>query len=200
MVYHEVRKVNGKYANYIIQNKRIKGKFKKTSKFVGYGKIPKSKVFTLKESFEKYLKRETEYRNLTKDQVLEIDKLEKTYKKEKSKFDEKSFNESFFTELTYDSNAIEGNSLSLMETSLVINEGIAPEGKTLREIHEAKNHLDAINFIRNYKGDLNEIFILKLHKEILKNIFDRYAGTYRDRKVRIGGSSVKLPNPEKVPQ
>ncbi|MDA3836861.1 MAG: Fic family protein [Nanoarchaeota archaeon] len=200
MVYHEVREANGKMANYLIQNKRVNGKFKKTAKFVGYGEISKSRISKLKESFEEYLRRETLYKNLTKEQVERVDELSKIYLKGKKRYDKRNFDESFFTELTYDSNAIEGSTLTLQETSLVINDGIVPKGKSVREIYEAKNHLEAIIFIQEHEGALNELFILKLHKLILKEIFSRYAGVYRDRNVRIQGSSVKLPNYDKVPQ
>ena len=110
------------------------------------------------------------------------------------------FENSFFTELTYDSNAIEGNSLSLEETSLVVNENIVPEGKTLREIYEAKNHIKALEFLKEYKGDLNENLILKIHSIILNNVSERFAGKYRKSSVRIAGSTFKPAIPEKVPQ
>ncbi len=200
MVYHEKRNINGKILNYLVYNKRVNGKFKKISKFIGNGELSKQKVSRLKKEFENELKISINSENLTKGQILEIENLKEIYYNKIKEFDKNNFNETFFTELTYDSNAIEGNTLSLSDTSLIINEGIVPEGKTLREINEAKNHLEAIKFIKNYKGDLNEILILKLHKIILSNIFPRFIGVYRNKNVRIRGSDVKLPSHEKVPQ
>lgn len=200
MVYHEARKIDGKIANYLIRNKRVGTKFKKTSRFVGYGNLSKQKISLMKNKFEKELNEKKESKNLTKVQIKKIENLRKTYFDMLKKFDQDNFNEYFFTELTYDSNAIEGSTLSLSDTSLVINEGIAPEGKTLREINEAKNHLEAIKFVKDYKGDLNELFILKLHKIILDKISSRFAGIYRSRNVRIKGSDIKLPSFDKVPQ
>lgn len=200
MVYHEKRKVNGKIANYLIRNQRVGAKFKKDSKFIGYGKISKEKIDIMKKVFEEELERNEKYANLTSAQVEKIENLKKIYFEKIKEFDKKNFNEAFFTELTYDSNAIEGSTLSLSDTSLVINDGLAPKGKTLREINEAKNHLEAIKFIKDYNSPLNELFILKIHRIILKDISERFAGVYRDRNVRIRGSDIKLPPHEKVPQ
>lgn len=199
MVYHEKRKLNGKIANYLVQNQRTGGKFKKKSKFIGYGKLSKRKINLVKEEFEKELKKDFS-ENLNETQINKIENLKKIYFEKIKKFDRENFDEVFFTELTYDSNAIEGSTLSLSDTSLVINDGLAPKGKTLREINEAKNHIEAIKFVKSYDGAMNEIFILKLHRIILKNISDRFAGVYRNRNVRIRGSDVKLPSHEKVPQ
>ncbi len=203
MVYHEIRNVDGKKLNYLIHNERRNRKWVKKSKFIGYGNLGKNKVKKLKENFEIEILANKKYPFLKKDDVMEIESLKREYDKKISDLEKEEleqFQKSFFTELTYDSNAIEGNTLSLQETSLVINEGIVPKGKTLREMNEAKNHLEAINFIRSYKGDLDEKFILKLHSIILKNISERFAGKYRKTNVRIFGSNAKFPSAEKVPQ
>ena len=60
--------------------------------------------------------------------------------------------------------------------------------------------MEAINFINDYKGDLNEIFILELHSIILKDISENFAGRYRESSVRIFGSDAKFPDALKVPQ
>ncbi len=203
MVYHEVRTVSGKKQHYLIYNKRENGKWVKKSKFIGNGEIEKKKIIRLKRDFETELIIERKYGHLTKEEVKEIESLKEIYNRKISQLKKEEFEQlqkAFFTELTYNSNAIEGSSLSLQETSLIINEGIVPEGKTLREVYEAKNHMEAIKFLKNYKGDLNENFILKLHSIILTDISKRFAGRYRETNVRIFGSDVKFPNLEKVPQ
>lgn len=106
-------------------------------------------------------------------------------------------------ELTYTSNAIEGNTLSRLETALVIEKGITVEGKSLREHLEAINHKEALVHIRELakKGHqfIQEKEILFLHGLILKGINDQWAGRYRQVRVRITGSNVILPNYAKVP-
>lgn len=106
-------------------------------------------------------------------------------------------------ELTYTSNAIEGNTLSRMETALVIEKGITVEGKSLREHLEAINHKKALEDIRALaqKGhqSIQEKDLLDIHRLILTGINDAWAGRYRQVPVRISGSTVVLPNYAKVP-
>jgi Fic family protein len=203
MVYHEIREVNGNRHNYLVYNSRENVKWVKKSKFIGAGSIAKEKIEEMKKEFELEILCDRASENFSKEQILETEKLKQIYDekiKTLSKEELEIFENTFFTELTYNSNAIEGSSLSLEDTNLIVNEGLVPEGKTLREVNEAKNHIDAIKFIENYKGDLNELFILKLHSIILKNISERFAGRYRENPVRIFQSNVTFPDYHKVPQ
>lgn len=115
----------------------------------------------------------------------------------------KNLEEWLDVELTYTSNAIEGNTLSRMETALVIEKGITVEGKSLREHLEAINHKKALEYIRELADKkhqfLEEKDILSIHALILKGINDAWAGRYRQIPVRIFGSNVALPNYLKVP-
>jgi len=109
----------------------------------------------------------------------------------------------FLVEWTYNSNAIEGNSLTLRETQLVLQEGITIKGKSLREHFEAKNHEKAIKYLetlvtKKKKGILaKEIF--SLHELVLAGIEEDYAGRYRNGQVRITGANFVPPNSLKVP-
>ncbi|MDO8623291.1 MAG: Fic family protein [archaeon] len=203
MVYHEIREVNGKKQNYLIFNSREDGKWVKKSKFIGSGNIPKAEIEKLKKDFEMGIIYNITSENLSKEQIIEIEKLRQIYNEKINSLNKEEFEKfqnTFFTELTYDSNAIEGSSLSLEDTNLIVNEGLVPEGKTLREINEAKNHINAINFLQSYKGDITELFILKLHSLILKDISEKFAGRYRENPVRIFKRDVRFPDYEKVPQ
>lgn len=115
----------------------------------------------------------------------------------------KSLEEWVDVELTYTSNAIEGNTLSRMETALVIEKGITVEGKSLREHLEAINHKKALGHIRELAKKrqqfLEEKDILYIHSLILRGIDDQWAGRYRQIPVRIVGSNVIFPNDIKVP-
>ena len=203
MVYHEIREINGKKQNYLVFIKRENNKLVKKSKFIGTGNISKQEIDRLKKEFEIKVTSSIDSKNLTKEQLLEIEKIKQVYNEKINSLSKEEFEEfenTFFTELTYNSNAIEGSSLSLEDTNLILNEGLVPKGKTLREINEAKNHKLAINFINNYKGDLDELFILKLHSIILRDISERFAGRYRETSVRIFKSDVNFPDASKVPQ
>ena len=107
------------------------------------------------------------------------------------------------TELTYTSNSLEGNTLTLIETSLVINDKLGISGKNLREIYEATNHANAWDYVVNNLKKLNtsqlmESHLLDIHMLILTNIDNENAGKYRNLAVRISGSMTIFPNPLKV--
>lgn len=109
----------------------------------------------------------------------------------------------FIVEWTYNSNAIEGNTLSLQETELVINRGLTIGNKSLKEHFEAINHKAGIELVEKFvekKKKLNDDFIKNLHKVILKNIDDASAGVYRKTNVRILGAIHIPPNATKIPR
>ncbi len=109
--------------------------------------------------------------------------------------------EQFALEWTYNSNAIEGNTLSLRETELVMNRGLAIGGKSLREHFEVINHVGAIERLRLFvdqKTDLSGDFVREIHRDILKNIDESQAGLYRRHNVRIMGAVHIPPSAMKV--
>jgi Fic family protein len=105
--------------------------------------------------------------------------------------------------LTYHSNAIEGNTLSELQTAIVIEKNEAIGGKSLNEHFEAINHFKAFNYVFKRSADkekyIDEDDILKIHGFILDNINDEKKGTYRSDNVRIWGSNSIFPNYVKVP-
>ncbi|RZK56875.1 MAG: Fic family protein [Pedobacter sp.] len=104
-------------------------------------------------------------------------------------------------EWTYNSNSIEGNTLNLHETQLILEEGITIGGKSLREHFEVLNHEKAIGYLYslvNTDYTLRSIDILNLHSYILKNIEDEYAGRLRNGGVRIVGANFTPPSAKKI--
>ena len=102
----------------------------------------------------------------------------------------------FLLQITYNSNRIEGSTLTLAETSSILFQNKTMPNKDVIEHLEAKNHQTAFNFLmdRIKKGFIiNEEFILKLHR-ILMNGIRRDAGTYRRHGLRIVGVSVPTAN------
>ncbi|CAN7753887.1 Fic family protein [Paenibacillus sp. LjRoot56] len=100
-------------------------------------------------------------------------------------------------EWTYNSNAIEGNTLTLLETKLVLEEGLTIGGKKLREHFEVVNHSEAIYYVQdvvNRNMELTEYVIKSIHHLVLKNIDDENAGRYRMINVLISGSGHTPPN------
>lgn len=104
-------------------------------------------------------------------------------------------------EFTYNSNAIEGNTLTLRETQLVIQEGITIRGKSLREHLEARNHPDAVNYVEKLaqkQTTIKQDDILKVHALLMRGIDDQNAGKYRNGQVRVAGATFMPPPPSKI--
>ncbi|HAR19623.1 MAG TPA: DNA-binding protein [Cytophagales bacterium] len=104
----------------------------------------------------------------------------------------------FAIKYTYDSNRIEGNTLTLQETQLVVNEGVTIGGKSMREHLEAINHSEAVDFVADMlvgKEDISQRNLLEIHRLVLKSIDNENAGKYRNVPVRISGSEHMPPQP-----
>lgn len=107
-----------------------------------------------------------------------------------------SLREKFTLDWTYHSNAIEGNTLTLRETKVVL-EGITVGGKSLREHFEAVNHRDAIRYVEEIvakQAPLTEWQIRNIHMLVLKGIDDGQAGRYRQENVVISGANTVPPD------
>ncbi|MBI5227808.1 Fic family protein [Candidatus Micrarchaeota archaeon] len=139
-----------------------------------------------KNIFERILKRKKELEALKPFDQNALHKLQETFR----------------VDLTYNSNAIEGNLLSLNETKLVLEEGITIGGKTLSEHLEATNHAKAIDFLESLalKKQVSELDVLNIHAIILDRINPQNAGFYRIGGVRISGTNYVPPNAAKIPK
>ena len=108
----------------------------------------------------------------------------------------KNLQEDLILRWTYHSNAIEGNTLTLLETKVVL-EGITVGGKALREHFEAINHRNAIYYVEDIikqEEPFSEWQIRNIHQLILKNIDDHNAGRYRQQNVLISGATNTPPD------
>ncbi len=127
----------------------------------------------------------------------EIDVLKKKLDQFRQ-FDSFRISQALELEYTFESNRIEGNTLTLRETDLVINEGLTISGKSMREHLEAINHQEAIGYIKHLMEKntfLNEREVLSIHNLILRGIHPDDAGRYRRVQVMIKGSSFMPPQP-----
>lgn len=131
---------------------------------------------------------------------IDLKKKQLDAKRPLPKYTVQSLREKLFLEWTYNSNAIEGNTLTINETKVVL-EGITVGGKTMREHLEVINHRDAINYVEDIvhkEEPFSEWQIKNLHRLVLKGIDDSYAGTYRDQQVFISGAVHTPPPPFKI--
>lgn len=114
----------------------------------------------------------------------------------------KSLHDHWVLEWTYNSNAIEGNTLTLKETKVVL-EGITIGGKSMREHFEVINHKEAIDYVEAViAGDeaFSEGLIKAIHQLVLKNIDSSNAGIYRRENVLIAGADHRPPDFLHVPE
>ncbi len=113
-----------------------------------------------------------------------------------------SIREHLIVNWTYNTNAIEGNTLTLSETKVVL-EGITVGGKTISEHLEALNHREAILYVEEIVRQnqaLSEWQIKSIHSLILKGILDDQAGVYRTQNVLISGARHLPPDYSQVPE
>lgn len=111
-------------------------------------------------------------------------------------------NAAYDVELTYTSNAIEGNTLTLSETGLVIEKGMTIAGKPLVEHMEALDHYEAVQTMRRIAAEarpVTEQDVLNLHRIVTRRSNPTISGMYADAPHRIMGSTVILASPQKIP-
>ena len=162
-------------------------------------------AFVVAEKEVKYLrKQQVEEANRLNtsfiDLVSQLDSLSAKWKAKKplEGIQLEKLQEYFNVAYTYDSNRIEGNTLTLQETHLVVNEGLTIGGKSMQEHLEAVNHYEAIDYLQDLvkkKVKISERVIKELHHLILKGIDRENAGAYRSVPVIISGSAHKPPQP-----
>ena len=105
-----------------------------------------------------------------------------------------SYEKDFELTFTHNSTAIEGNTLTLMETKVVLEDGVAIGGKELREIYEVINHKKAYGYVKKciaQKKPLDENIVKDLHAILTENII--VGGIYRNEEVRISGAGFTPP-------
>lgn len=113
----------------------------------------------------------------------------------------RSIAEALSIEWTYNSNSIEGNTLTLHETKMVLEDGFTIKGKSLREHFEVVNHQEAIHIIESWVKPglvIKDRHILDIHELVLQKIEKEYGGRYRSSGVRIAGANFIPPNALKV--
>lgn len=105
-----------------------------------------------------------------------------------------SYEKDFELTFTHNSTAIEGNTLTLMETKVVLEDGISVGGKELREIYEVVNHKKAYRYVKRCISEhkpLDETIVKDIHAILTENII--IGGIYRNQEVRISGAGHTPP-------
>lgn|SRR3989338_3239443 len=194
---------------YIVENIRHKGKWEKIRVYLGKN-LGKKDIARMKKSKKAELIKKTDAARKLSDPLFglissaqknKLEQISESYLKKKQKITGsvyENYYQYFVTEFTYDTNAIEGSTVTLHETALILFDKIVPEGKTVREINEVQNHKDAFDYMLSYKGDINRAFVLKLHKLLMHNILWDHSGKFRDVQVYVRGAGFTPPPPGDV--
>ena len=134
---------------------------------------------------------------LTKEKIAKLEAMRVEYReliKKLTKNQMKDILDRFTINFTYESNAIEGNRLSLRDTHLILQENIVPQDATTYEYNEVLNSRKCMGFIKDYDGEFNHSFLLKVHKILTENTSVRICGKFRNHNVMITGSSHRPPD------
>ncbi len=198
MVVVEKIKRNENEYYYISKNFRVgKNKWKKIRKYVGKQRPEKPKIKEVAELIEKeaekegLIKKRAKFWYLRDDEAEVLEDLKESYNKWFGKLPmeirEKYYHD-FLARFTYNTNAIEGNTLGLRDTNLILQDNIIPTDATTYEYNEVINSRECMNFMKAYTGDLNNGFLLKCHGILTKNTKVKIVGKYRFHDVIITGS------------
>ena len=191
MAFIRTKKIKGNNYYYLVRSIRIKNKVKKIEKYLGRKKPTSEQLQKFNVSIS---------RCLTKQQIEKLEEIKQEFDKKYkslSNIAKEKFINGFLIKFTYNTNRIEGSTLSLRETSLILADKIMPKGKTSKEVKEAENHAEAFNYMLKEKVNLKHEFILKLHSILLKDI-DQSAGRIREENVGIYGVMFKPPHYEEL--
>ena len=138
-------------------------------------------------------------------QSIAVNKVQLDHLRPMSRDALKSLEHLYDLELTYTSNAIEGNTLTALETTLVIEKGITVGGKPLRDHMEAIDHYDAIRFVRDLArqdAPLTSATVRELHSLVVQRSRPELAGRYAQLPRYVltdAGQRHHFPSPAEVP-
>lgn len=173
----EINKKKYLYAEYSFRLPN--GKIKKISKLIKKKEEKNSeeiKKYFLKKEIEEYqkysLKNYKTNHIFTKDEICKIEEMKVKYREIMKKLTKKQIKDildRFTVNFTYESNAIEGNSLTLKDVTLILTEKIVPKGKDLREVYETKNTREAHDLLFNNQLKITIKDIIKLHSILVKD-------------------------------
>ncbi len=209
MVAIEKLKKGNKTYFYISKNFRIGlNKWKKIRKYSGDKEPADGDIKKLADEIEAQALREGLAKEKEKYYYLKDEEAEvlEDVKSEFNKFlknlpetAREKYVEDFLIRFTYNSNAIEGNRLSLRDTYLILQENIIPQDATTYEYNEVLNTKNCMKFVKEYKGDFNKTFVLKVHELLTQNTKITLVGRYRSHNVIITGSPHRPPLHSEVP-
>jgi len=176
---------------YLEHSIKVNGRVGKKELYLGK-QIPKN-IDDIKKQFMNKIYQERWYNKL--------DNIKKNFKKYIQKLPEEireKYMEQFMIKFTYNTNRIEGGSLTFKDTSKLLHDNITPSDKPTKDIKEAENHRKVFYTILKYKKDITLGTILEWHYNLFKDTKPGIAGKIRDYQVVISGTDVELPVPAEI--
>lgn len=205
MTYLETIKRNNKEYYYLTKNIRISiNKWKKIRIYLGDKKPTKKEIKIKTKEIEKEVERYTdnsEFIYLKEKDAETLEDLKESYKvwlKQVPKGARDKLNESFAIRFTYNTNAIEGNRLTLRQTALILKDKVIPSGIRADDYNEAINGKETLDYLKEYKGNFNKKLLLKVNELLTKNTGVEHCGKIRWFDVEIQGSQHDPPKHKEV--
>ena len=214
-MYLEKKHIGGRKYNYLKVSARQGDKVRtRTVAYIGKGSLTKGmlkkelslykrKAEIVKSDLLEELKIEAKSRAeyfLAKEKLTKAEEIKNAFNKKLKEMDEKTKEDmlnDFLILYAYNTNAIEGNTFTLRDTELLLNKGITPQGKNLREINDHLNAKEAFNSILTKNMIISHENIIRLHTILMKNIDER-TGFYRTHNVRVFGAAFETSPAEYV--
>jgi Fic family protein len=205
MAYLETIKQGNKEYYYLTKNIRIsQNKWKKIRVFIGDKKPSKDELGKYAKETEEKSKpfiNQSNYSYLSEHDAETLQDLKESYTawlKHTPRSVKEKLNEDFIIRFTYNSNAIEGNRLTLRQTALILKDKVIPSGVMAEDYNEAINGKECLDYIKTYTGDLNTKFLEKINGILTKNTGVVYGGRIRFFDVKIFGSNHVPPKHTEV--
>ncbi|MBI3032358.1 Fic family protein [Candidatus Woesearchaeota archaeon] len=183
MVFGRKKIINNHEYYYLVHSTRIgENKWKKIERYVGINPPAKKDIIEI----------EAEFNNLShffETNNIKLEEIKKDYQKKiknTTKDQLQRLEEEIMIKFTYDTNRIEGSTLTYKDTKMLLMEGISPKDKPMRDIKETENHKTAFLFMKNnISNKISKDLILEFHR-VLKHNITEDAGLFRDGQVRVG--------------
>lgn len=104
----------------------------------------------------------------------------------------------FLIKFTYDTNRIEGSTITLKETAKLLEHGIVPANKPLHDIKETESHNQVVEEMLQFRKDLSLQVVLQWHRLLLQHTHPDIAGKIRRHQVKVAGSKTEFPTPVEI--
>ncbi|MBN2599517.1 MAG: Fic family protein [Candidatus Thermoplasmatota archaeon] len=186
MVVLKKKKIKGHPYYYLEHSYRKNGQVKKKQRYLGTS--PPNNILQLKKQFFLEFHQDTWF--------TQFDAIKRNYTKEKKNrpsSQEKKSTEQFAIRFTYNTNRIEGSTLTLRETAILLEQGITPTRRPIQDIKETEAHKKIFTDMIAYTKEISLPTLLHWHRELFKETKEDIAGKIRDYNVDISGSTYTPP-------